>query len=237
MKNRSLTALAAAAALLSAAPATFAHDVWIAPLADGWALRFGHADDTGPVDTTRLRQLAALDRRGQALKVQPVDDQGATRLQVEGGTPVLLTVHLDNGWWSRVAEGSRPQNVAMNQLPAAVSGVHSLKYGKTVLQWTGLATRPQGHALEIVPLQPDPPRAGAALQVQVLHEGRPLAGARVKRGENDPEPLATDGAGRASLTVGTGWQTLIASHRVPLAGDPRAQAVTMSATLVFAPAR
>jgi nickel transport protein len=233
MKTLSFAALAAAA-LLTAAPAT-AHDVWIAPLADGWALRFGHADDTGPVDTTRLRQLAALDQRGQALKLQPVDDNGATRLHIERGEPALLTVHLDNGWWSRVAEGSRPQNVPMNQLPVAVSGVQSLKFGKTVLQWSELATRPQGQALEIVPLQPSPPRAGAALQVQVLHEGRPLAGARLRRGENDAAPLTTDSAGRASLTVGVGWQTLIASHRVPLTGDPRAQAVSMSATLVFAP--
>lgn len=141
MKTLPLATLAAAAALLTATP-TFAHDVWIAPLADGWALRFGHADDTGPVDTTRLRQLGALDRRGQALQVQPVAGEDATRLQVDGGTPVLLTVHLDNGWWSRVAEGSRPQNVPMNQLPVAVSGVQSLKYGKAVLQWTAVATRP-----------------------------------------------------------------------------------------------
>lgn len=236
MKTLPLATLAAAAALLTATP-TFAHDVWIAPLSDGWALRFGHADDTGPVDTTRLRQLAALDRRGQALQVQPVADEDATRLQVDGGMPVLLMVQLDNGWWSRVAEGSRPQNVPMNQLPVAVSGVQSLKYGKTVLQWTDVATRPQGHALEIVPLQTTPPRAGAVLQVQVLHEGRPLAGAQLGRGENDPAPLTTDRAGRASLAVGAGWQTLIARHRVPLSGDPRAQALTMSATLVFAPLR
>jgi nickel transport protein len=239
MKNRPETCPLKAAlrgttavALLALLPAAWAHDVWIAPLDKTWVLRFGHADSTAAVDTERVRQLAAFDAQGQPLAVRPDAAGGATLLKVDG-PPALFTVHLDNGYWSRPVPGAKAQNVAKDKLPAGATGAHTLKFGKTVVQWGELATRAQGQALEIVPLASAVPRAGALLGLQVLHAGQALPGALVKRGEDDQQPLVADAQGRVQLPVAAGWQTAIATHRVPLAGDPRADAVALSATLVF----
>lgn len=102
-------------------------------------------------------------------------------------------------------------------------------------------TRPIGLSLEIVPERDPyalPP--GAALPVQVLYEGKPLAGALVKLTnlEFDGRPLEmhrSDAAGRAAFTfprVGTWLVNVIWTK--PIHGDPRADFDTTFSSLTFA---
>ncbi len=102
-------------------------------------------------------------------------------------------------------------------------------------------TRPIGLSLEIVPLR-DPYALGPSdsLPVQVLYEGRPLAGALVKLTnlEFDARPLQThlsDRDGRASFTfprLGTWLINVIWTK--PIHGDPRADFDTTFSSLTFA---
>lgn len=107
----------------------------------------------------------------------------------------------------------------------------------------GLATRPLGHVLEIVP-EKDPATlaAGEALPVQVLFRGKPLAGARVSaayagaemKGHEFPVTAETDAQGRALLKLdraGLWYARLI--HMVAAEDDPQIEWRSFFATLTF----
>jgi hypothetical protein len=109
-------------------------------------------------------------------------------------------------------------------------------------------TRPVGLTLEIVP-QRDPYtlKSGESLPVQVLYEGRPLAGALVKLTDlsADVKPVEThrtDEAGRTSFQGRTGGEWLLTVvWTKPIEGNPRADFDTTFSSLTFgfsgAPAR
>jgi len=107
----------------------------------------------------------------------------------------------------------------------------------------GLATRPVGHVLEIVP-EKDPATlvASEPLPVQVLFRGKPLAGVRVSaayagaemKGHEFPVGAETDGEGRALLKLdraGLWYARLI--HMVAAQDDPQIEWRSFFATLTF----
>ena len=101
-------------------------------------------------------------------------------------------------------------------------------------------TRPTGLKLEIVPQKnPYDLRAGEALPVQILYEGRPLSGATVKLNDldSDAEPRAiqkTDGNGRTAFTLPLRgqWQLNVIWTK-PLTGNPDADFDTIFSSLSF----
>lgn len=101
-------------------------------------------------------------------------------------------------------------------------------------------TRPVGLTLEIVPqVNPYALAASAAFPVQVLYEGKPLAGATIKLNnlDFDAKPLAiklTDRTGRASFDVPrTGrWQLNVVWSK-PVKGNPAADFDTTFSSLAF----
>ena len=101
-------------------------------------------------------------------------------------------------------------------------------------------TRPIGLTLEIVPqVNPYALAASAAFPVQVLYEGKPLAGATIKLNnlDFDAKPLAiklTDRTGRASFDVPrTGrWQLNVVWSK-PVKGNPAADFDTTFSSLAF----
>lgn len=105
---------------------------------------------------------------------------------------------------------------------------------------TGLATRPIGLTLEIVPgKNPYALDRTRRLPVQVLYKGKPLAGAsiRLTRLESDERPIAsriTDRSGRATFTVppvGSWLVNVIWSE--PIVGDSQADFATIFSSLTF----
>ena len=101
-------------------------------------------------------------------------------------------------------------------------------------------TRPLGLSLEIVPQKnPYALAAGELLPVQILYEGKPLAGATVKLNnlDFDMKPLATritDMAGRTAFDVPRRgkWQLNVIWTK-PLAGNPDADFDTTFSSLTF----
>ncbi len=106
-----------------------------------------------------------------------------------------------------------------------------------------MATRPLGHALEIVP-EKDPATlaAGEALPVQVLFRGKPLSGVRVSaasagpemKGHDFPVTAETDANGRALLKLNRGglWYVRLI-HMVAAQDDPEVDWRSFFATLTF----
>lgn len=235
---RRLVRFAAAAWLFTVAaivssPAS-AHDAWIALPPAGPEIRFGHVGEPEALDATRVRQVEALDADGKVLTVVQVPGERAVRLTIEGRA-ALIALAYDNGYWTRAPGASASVNLPRNEVAGARSGAHVVKFGKTVVQWSPVVTRPLGQVLEIVPLAESAPAAGDRLAVRVLWQGRPLAGARVLYDSAAARPpvARADDTGRAEVPVSRGSQFLSVSHRAPLADDPRADSESVSANLVF----
>lgn len=224
MKNRIFSFIA----LMLVCGQVGAHDAWIEPAGNGYVVRYGHKKAEA-YDPAKVKTLAAYSAEGATLPLQTQAVGDGLRFTVQG-KPALLALHFDNGFWSKTAAGSK--NVPKTEAPGATSSVHSLKYGKFMLDWSPFTVKPLGHILEIVPLAETAPRPGGTLAVRVLWEDRPLAGIRIGKGEHDLS-IVTDTEGKALLPVGSGQQTLWVGRRMVLDGDPRADILSVSALLRF----
>ncbi|MEN8720455.1 MAG: DUF4198 domain-containing protein [Oceanococcaceae bacterium] len=223
MTRRNTPALTAALlglCTLIVAPATLAHTAWLEPGAsdDSWLLKFGgHGGKYEPAAPEKLREVRAVAADGKPLPLrrQPGDD--TVLLQVFG-TPALITLHYDNGIYSRRSDGPSV-NRPMSEVPGATSAVNALKYHKTIVNWGPQATQPQGQVFEVVPLNATPPQAGQPFAFEVRLNGQPLAGAKYGRGEDDGSG-ETDARGRASFVPEAGFNKLWAGQRQEIADHP-----------------
>ncbi len=221
--------LVAAALLLGfiAGPVA-AHDAWIEAQGDRLNLYFGHPGKPETAVSAKVTKIAALDARGRPIKVRIAPDGSALRVHAVGA-PTLVTATYDNGYWSKTAEGSK--NLPKDQVPGTLSATHAVKFAKTVLAWNAHALKPVGQRLEIVPLAAP---ANGTLPVQVLWEGKPLAGAKITQPHAPEAPMIqTDAAGKANVPVNAGRQMLSVNQRQNVAGDPKTDVYSAEANLVF----
>ena len=108
----------------------------------------------------------------------------------------------------------------MNEVPGATSATSAVKYGKTIVQWGGVATRPLNQRFEIIPQATAAPAAGQPMRVQVRLDGRPVAGVKIGRGENTADGT-TDAQGMATFIPRPGANRLWAGKRIPVSNNPR----------------
>ncbi|WP_380732940.1 DUF4198 domain-containing protein [Sinimarinibacterium flocculans] len=215
--------------LWGASGSAWAHDAWIAIDGPAHAVRYGHTAAGDPYDPAKIRQVRAWSANGDPVAVA-VERSADGATATPASDAAVLTLDFDNGYWSRV--GGQSRNEART-VTGAAEGTQSLKYGKTVLSWGDVVTRPLGQPLELVAVSATAPRDRQKVNVQVLHEGRPLAGARVYAGGHDDEaPVTTDANGRAAIEVHRGTQMLGVAHSVAHDG-PEADRVNLSANLLF----
>jgi hypothetical protein len=114
-----------------------------------------------------------------------------------------------------------------------VEAVRNHHYSKSVVSAGEAVLKPvEGMRLDIVPQKnPLDLKAGEALPVRVLFDGKPLAGAQI---EADHEKVAvTDKDGTARVPLGKGRQLLTVERREPLRNDPDADFVSVTTTLTF----
>jgi nickel transport protein len=225
--------VAALAALLLAAGTAAAHTAWIEPAGGGsFVLRFGgHEGKTESYDAAKLKSVQALDLNGRAVQVQRSDGSDGVRLQPHGEV-ALFALHFDNGFFSRDAAG-KSVNRPMGEVPGATQGTWAVKYGKTIVRWSDIVTRPVQQPFEVVPLSAAAPRAGQPMQVRVLIDGKPAADIEVARGEAGREAVRTDAQGVAQFVPQAGLNRLWAGRRTPVSGDPRFTQLSIEYALVF----
>ncbi len=256
-------------AALCAATGANAHDFWVQPRtfnpavgeADAVTIEVGH----GPF---RSRWSGALDRvvlfrnvaPAAAVDLKPVlhptPDQDATLTFSAPGTQMLLfesTDALSNLPSIRYNDYAKVEGLtpALDYRARAgqtqANGRESYSRRCKALINVGVGgktnaaiTRPVGFTLEIVPaISPYALKPGQLLPVQILFQGRPLAGALVKLTnlEFDVRPVSThltDAAGRAQFEIPrTGDWLLNVIWTQPIKGNPNADFKTTFSSLTF----
>ena len=217
-------------ALATCATLAQAHDAWIAPVAGPvYPVHYGHKEP-GPFPGKKVQAVRILDAQQTELLATVTPGEQGADVAVDG-TPAMMLVYFDNGFWVKEAGGSR--NVSKLEAPAAISGSRPLKWGKTITQWTAWSGVPMGQRIEIIPVGVSAaPRAGSKMTVKVLLNGKPLAGAMVENNSNETGPK-TNAAGLATLTLTSGQQRLAVDHDIPLKNDPKTDKIVLNASLVF----
>lgn len=212
----------AAVAVLGAS--AHAHTVWLEAAADEpgkfRVLFNGHNGKVESASPEKLKTADAFDARGRKLAVsRHVSAQGLD-LKIDG-VVAMVAVSFDNGIHSRRTVGPSVE-APMNEVAGAVRATRALKYHKTIVSWQAGATRkPVGQAFEVVPLDSKAPQAGKPMRVQVLLDGKPVAGVKLGAGEDGGESSPVTGAdGIAAFTPVAGFNKLWAGRREAVVGNP-----------------
>ena len=219
--NKTIFAIAALSGLLVGTAAS-AHTAWLVKDSRPgvWRLMFGgHQGKAEPAVPVKLKEVSAIDTRGRALKVSRAIDGADVSLAV-AGAPAMIALHYDNGIHTRTSTPGPSVERPMNEVPGAVSATAAQKYGKSIVRWAPVVTRPIGQRLEVIPASAMQPRAGQPMRVQVRLNGRPTAGIKLGRGE-DTADATTNANGMASFTPTAGTNKLWAGKRIAMARNPR----------------
>lgn len=209
----------------------FAHDAWTEQRNDHFVVVFGHKGKMEKYAPSKVRKVSAIDAAGRSLATNMEKDESVVRFSI-AGKPALTLLHYDNGFWTKTTDGLK--SGPKNGVHGALHGTHAVKYGKTVHAWTAAASVAQGQELEIVPLESMQPAAGGTLPLQVLWQGKPLAGAKIFRVDAPHlKPVEANSEGKTRFALTAERQILSVSHKKNLINDPQADEYSVSATLVF----
>lgn len=230
--------VAAATLALQALPAQ-AHGIWFAQRADRLALVYGDgAEDLDAVK--RLPKISAVgglgaDGRPVAVTLEP---EGRLPFVNLAAKPAILTATMNNGLWSKAADGQW-HGKGKDEVPGATISGRFMKYATHLVALPAGATPPvPGMALQIVAAGAAFPRhKGEPLTVQVLFDGKPLAGAKVWQDvvtDPDAAPLVADRDGRVTLQVrNQGLNVVKAEHESAPVDAGKASMTHHFATLSF----
>lgn len=245
------TAAMVLAAVLLALPAS-AHDLWLVPERQGGAVvirvQTGESFPSSEVavtadrvvgfhlvrpDGARLPLAGTVEGKSFVARTEAAD--GIVEITVR---PRVLTLKAEEFEKYLRAEGLE-RILAKRKARGLEARPNPERYSKYAKALLGQASdRPLGHALEIVALRQ--PKAGEEIEVRLLFEGRPLAGARVAagtagtQGHDYPVIAMTglDGAARLRLDKPGAW-FIRALHMIPRENDPGAVWESYFATLTF----
>lgn len=219
--NRPFYALIATFALAAGSGAA-AHTAWLVKdeRPGVWRLMFGgHLGKPEPAVPAKLKEVSAVDASGRPLKVSRAVDGNEVRISV-AGQPAMIALHYDNGIHTRTTKPGPSIARPMNEVEGAASATAAQKYGKTIVRWAPVVTRPIRQPLEVIPITAEQPRAGQPMRVQVRLDGRPAAGIKIGRGEDTTEAV-TDAQGMANFVPTAGFNKLWAGKRIATRGNPR----------------
>ncbi|MBD8612274.1 DUF4198 domain-containing protein [Pseudomonas putida] len=207
----------AAVALLSAHGA-YAHGIWTEQRYGQLEVVYGHGAEDLAYAADKVKGAWAYEARGQMIPVTVEKLGDHARLHPEK-PPAVLAVALDNGVWSKNAQGESV-NKAMADVPGAVSASHSYKYSLAILDAHAQVPAALKLAMVIRPLKdPSDVGVGNRLPVEVTIDGKPAAGIALLddyRGLSDVSSVVTDAQGRASVTVrNAGLNVIAAQAKVP----------------------
>lgn len=236
------------AALMMTGTSARAHDIVLLmnPAATpALTLRYGHPGDWLPADLMKLIDLEVVDAGGRKISVRDRIERDGDNYLGKFGAEVhgcVIAGRYDNGFWVTLPDGGY-RNARRTQVGPEVKALGSFKYAKG---WIGGGEagclRPIGHRFEIVPLEnPSVATAASGFRVQVLLDGRPLAGAGVEIGdgatprkEEDIPRYTTDADGQVRLPIDhTGWQVIAVDHEAATTTPDNADKELIVATFTF----
>jgi len=222
-------------ALAAMTAAAQAHGIWVAQRHGDLAVIYGHGAGDEPYEPEKIKAAVSYLASGETRDAKIVPQAKNALIEPAKGA-TSLTVVLDNGIWTKGADG-KSVNKPKRDVPDAQLASHAIKINTTVLAGGG-EPKPSGLGLEIVPLV-DPMRLkmGDDLPVQVLSEGRPLPGVSLNTDYvNDPHAKSdkTDADGRVTLFIrNDGLNVIGVAHVAKTPGNPEVDQVGYFATLSF----
>lgn len=230
-----MTRLIPALALLLAAQAN-AHGLWTEQRRGNIEAVYGHGAEDDAFKAEKISGAWAYDATGRMIPVtvQRLDDHA--RFQPLKPAAVLA-VALDNGPWSKNAEG-KWINSGRRQVPDSSESLHTFKYSLAIyrenaslpaLDQLKMVIRPQTDPLTVGP--------GKPLAVQVLVDGQPAAGIELigdYRGAPHEVSATTDADGRAQVIVrNEGLNIIAAQTYIPVKNDPDIERRGLFTSLTF----
>lgn len=210
-----------------------AHSVWLEPLPGlpgTYQVQLGGHGKLERYPLHKVKSVAAFDADGRSVDVKRSEQAQGLQVSALGKAAVML-VHFDGGIWSR-AEGKRSVNLPMTEVSGAISGVHAVKYHKTIIGWGSTALRSWGQPFELIPLDPAPPRGGTPMRLRVLIDGRPASGIKIGPDEDAIGALSDD-AGIAVVVPQAGANKVWAGRRTPVPAEPRFSTLSIEYSLSF----
>lgn len=205
-KTRLLLSALAVCAWFGSAGSAAAHSMWLTEKAGGLEVQYGHENALDPYKPDRVIDIRALSASGTPLP--PMVQRSETAVTVGIKDVALVSATYDNKIWTKSAARGWV-NQSRSEVPDGSQSGQSIKFTKVYLAPLRDFIKPAGQALEIVP-QADPAslKAGDRLRVQILLNGKPLAGAKVATNMFDytssAEEATTDGNGIVTATVPVG---------------------------------
>ncbi|SFN87467.1 Uncharacterized conserved protein, contains GH25 family domain [Formivibrio citricus] len=215
-----------------------AHGLWFAQRSGELALVYGEGgDDLDMVKRLSLvNSLTGYDSAGKTVRTGVKADGRLALVNVQA-RPVVVAAVLDNGIWTKSADG-RWHKKRRDEVPDAISSSHNLKYAVHLLE--PLDQKPPilpEHALQIVPVTRVPANMGQSLRVQVLYRGKPAVGVEIIPDlVNDPDgkPFFTGQDGMSTIPVRNQGLNVIAAKLIEPSADTAATGhVEHLATLSF----
>jgi len=223
------------AATLAASHAA-AHAIWVEKRRDNLEVVYAHGVQDDAYKTEKFYGAWGYDKTGNSMpvKVQRLDTH--VRLLPQNAPATLLAV-LDNGHFSQDPDG-RWHNLRRADVPGATQSMRIWKYTLSIMQPGVRLPELDPLRLAIVP-QADPTalKAGQTLPVQVLFDGKPLAGVKLVEDYRNMDHQAsyqTDAEGRAQVVVrNRGLNVLYVNYKHPVNDDPDINVLWMDTTLSF----
>ena len=233
-----LAVVAGVIAAMGIASVAQAHGIWFAQRANQLALIYGvGADDLDAVKRLpKVRIVSAYDEDGKEVKTQ-LAPNGPLLVMNTDLQPAIVAATLDNGVWSKTADG-KWHNKGKDEVPEAKVSEHTWKYAVHLRQLNVAVPVLAAHKLQIVPVGKQvPEQMGAPITVRVLYEGKPVKGAKVQPDyvtDPDSEPLKTGADGTVTIKLrNQGLNVLVATFESPPAEPAKTNHDEHLATLSF----
>lgn len=222
-----------------ATSAAHAHGIWFAQRAKQLALIYG----VGADDLDSVKRLPLIESvSGYDAQWRPVPATlrvaGPLLLVDSDSAPVAVSAVLQNGIWSKTADGEWHKK-GRDEVPDAKISEKTIKYAVHIV---GPLSAPlpslPTQTLQIVPVDATlPEMLGQPLKLRVLFQGKPVAGARVLTDlVNDPDgqPVKTAADGSVTIKVrNQGLNVVTAIFDGPSDEPAKADKIEHLATLSF----
>ncbi|MEO8102484.1 MAG: DUF4198 domain-containing protein [Betaproteobacteria bacterium] len=200
-----ILAVTALSAGTIAATGAFAHGIWFAQRSNQLALIYGvGADDLDAVKRLPLvKSIAGYDEAGQPVETKLVPTTDRLLLVNIDNQPAVVAAVLDNGMWSKTADG-KWHNKGKDEVPDAVISERNYKFAVHLRLPLAAPLGPlPEQTLQIVPVNAKLPELmGQPIKLKVLYKGKPVAGARVLHDWlNDPDGKPVKSAKDGSVTL------------------------------------
>ena len=207
-----------------------AHDAWVEPTKGPlFHVLFGHKIPE-VYNPGKVASLKVFNASNQSIKYGRINTIDGLDVKVQG-SPALFVLEFDNGYWVR--SDNESHNVPQSYIPAGSNPLHAIKYSKTMMSWQSWMSQPQGQRIEFIPVDvTEMPKAGSQLRLQLLLDGKPLAGQMVENNSNEQGPK-TDTDGFVTVTVTEGINRFATDYDTMQPNDAIAKRVSLTAVLVF----